>query len=63
MMNREKERIQIAMIRDPDPQARTIVMHANRLTEETIKKVATSYYQACQFYYEPTFFAWRNKIK
>ena len=26
-------------------------------------KVVKSYYQACQFTYEPIFFAWRNKIK
>ncbi len=51
------------MIREPDPEVRSIIIHVTRLTDETIKKVATSYYQACQFNYEPTFFAWRNKIK
>ena len=41
---------------------RVIGWFTGKLTEETIMKVAKNYYSACQFTYEPIFFAWRNKI-
>ena len=41
---------------------RQVGWFAGRISDETIRKVATAYYQACQYVYEPVFFAWRNKV-
>ena len=50
------------MIKEPDQQLRQVGWFAGRITDATILKIATAYYQACQYTYEPIFFAWRNKI-
>ena len=62
MIMREKERLQVAMIKESDKDLRQVGWYAGKLSEKNIMRVATNYYQACQYTYEPTFFAWRNKI-
>jgi len=52
----------VAIIKDADPQMRSLGVKVVQITDETILKVATAFYQSCQFQYEPTFFAWRKKI-
>ena len=52
----------MAIIKDADPQMRSLGVKVVQITDETILKVATAFYQSCQFQYEPTFFAWRKKI-
>ena len=63
MILRERDRLQIAMIREKNSEMRQVGFYAGKVTLETVKKVALAYYRACQFTYEPTFFAWRNKCK
>jgi len=62
MVMREKERLQFAMIKEKDVEIRQVGFFAGKVTEESVLKVVKSYYQACQFTYEPIFFAWRNKV-
>jgi len=47
LMNRERERLLVAMIKEPDHSLRWVGTLATKLTDANIRKVATAYYQAC----------------
>ena len=62
IMLREKERIEIACLKENDPEFRKFLYTMNKLTDKSLLKIATLWYRSCSFAYEPMFFAWRNKI-
>ena len=62
MMLREKERMEVACIRGGDPEGRAFLGSLHKVTKKSMRRVASRYYDACSIAYEPTFFAWRNRI-
>jgi len=47
MINRERDRIVAAMVKEPDSTLRNVGNLAYKLTPASVTKVATAYYQAC----------------
>ena len=60
ILQRERERLFVSSLKETEQALKQVGWFASKVTDETLLKVATSYYQACQYIYEPIFFAWRN---